>query len=218
MAWEPDYLTLSEFKNYIRITAPNDNIDDAVLPWAITAASRAIDKCCSERKNGMGARRQFGKVDALESRYYTPRWDQNLLRWVIEIDDLYDSAGLLVEIDTGNDDVYGEFITDYVLRPKNALAQKRVYTQIAVSTRSNIQPVYFPDSARVTTDKWGWSAFPVTIKEGAAIQGHRFAKRRQSPLGTTGSPQKGTEQKVIEDVDPDIELMLKSYVKLGWTL
>lgn len=217
MAWEPDYLTLPEFKSYIRITAPNDTVDDSVLPWAITAASRAIDKCCSERQNGMGARRQFGKTDTVESRYYTPRWDQDLIRWVIEIDDLYSATGLVIEVDTGNDDVYGEVITDYVLRPRNALLQQRVYTQIAVSTRSNIQPVIFPDSAKVTTDKWGWSAYPTTVKEGTAIQAHRFAKRRQSPLGTTGSPAKGTEQKIIEDVDPDIELMLKSYVKLGWT-
>lgn len=218
MAWEPDYITLADFKKYIRINAPNDNIDDAILPFAITAGARSIDKCCSERANGMGARRQFGKVDTVESRYYTPRWDQNLLRWVIEIDDVYDATGLTLEIDSGNDDVYGEIITQFVMRPKNALAQKRVYTQIAVSTQSNVQPVYFRDSAKVTTDKWGWASPPPTIQEANYIQSHRFAKRRQSPLGTTGSPQKGTEQKVIEDVDPDIELMLKSYIKLGWTL
>lgn len=215
MAWEPDYITLPEYKRYLTIKDP-DITDDQDLPFDITAASRSVDKCCSERYNGMGSRRQFGKVDAPEARFYTPRWDNDLLRWVIEIDDIDDVTGLVVQVDTGNDDVYESTITQYVMRPKNALARKRVYTQIAISTLSIVQPTYFPDSAKVT-GLWGWTTVPTTVKRATFIQAHRFTKRRQSPMGTTGSPQKGTEKQLIENVDPDIEQMLKSYVKLGWT-
>ena len=216
MAWEPDYITATEFKNYVRISNPNDTLDDQLIPVWITAASRAVDRCCSERQNGMGARRQFGQTAAAEARYYTPRWDGELLRWVIEIDDVEDPTGMTIEVDTGNTGVYNSVITDFTLRPRNALLRKRVYTQIAVSSLSSVQPTYFVDSAKVTV-KWGWIAYPTTIKEATFIQTHRFSKRRQSPLGTTGSPQKGTEQQLFEDVDPDIKLMLQPYVKLGWT-
>lgn len=216
MAWEPDYITLTDYKHYLGIKDP-DNTDDPELPLDITAASRAVDKCCSERANGLGARRQFGKVDAPEARFYTPRWDTDLLRWVIEIDDIDDVTGLVIAIDTGNDDVYESTITQYVMRPKNALARKRVYTQIAISTLSTVQPTYFPDSAKIT-GLWGWSTTPVTVKRATLLQAHRFTKRRQSPMGTTGSPQKGSEKQLLENVDPDIEQMLMDYRKLGWTV
>lgn len=216
MAWEPDYATLADYKHYLNIQAP-DIADDQELPLDITAASRAVDKCCSERTNGLGARRQFGKVDAPEVRYYTPRWDQDLLRWVIEVDDIADVTGLVINVDTGNDDIYESTITQFVMRPKNALARQRVYTQIAISTLSTVQPTYFPDSAKIT-GLWGWTIPPVTVKRATLLQAHRFTKRRQSPMGITGSPQKGTEKRLLEDVDPDIRQMLMDYVKLGWTV
>jgi len=215
MAWEPDYITSAEFKHYTSIEAL-DTVDDAEIGFAITAASRAVDKCCSERFNGMGAKRQFGQTAAPEVRYYTPRWDNDLIRWVIEVDDFDDITSLVVQVSTGNNEVYNGTITDYVLRPRNALADKRVYTQIAIATASSIQPVFFRDSAKIT-NKWGWTTTPTTVKTGTFTQAHRFAKRRQSPMGVTGSPQKGTEAKLLEEVDPDIALMLTDYVKLGWT-
>lgn len=213
--WEPDYVTLTEMKHYLAVEAL-DTTDDAELPFAITAASRAIDKFCSERFNGMGAKRQFGQVAAPEVRYYTPRWDQNLIRWVIEIDDLEDPTGLTLQVDPGNTGVYNQTITAYVLRPPNALANKRVYTQIAILPTSSVQPSWFTDSAKAL-GKWGWISYPTTVKTATYIQAHRFAKRRQSPMGVTGSPQKGTEKKLLEECDPDVKLMLTDYVKLGWT-
>jgi len=216
MAWEPDYITAVEFKHYTKIEN-SDTVDDAEISFAITAASRAIDKCCSERFNGMGAKRQFGQVAAPEARYYTPRWDNDLIGWVIETDDFDDPTGLTVQVSAGGNDVYNGTITDYVLRPKNAIADKRVYTQIEIASVSNVQPIFFRDSAKITV-KWGWTTVPTTIKTATLIQSHRFTKRRQSPMGVTGSPQKGTEAKLLEEVDADIALMLTDYIKLGWTI
>lgn len=215
MAWEPDYITKDQFKNYRKI---KDVADDAEIGFAISSASRAIDRYCSYRPNGVGAFRQFGKVDLSETRYYTPRWDQDLIRWVIEIDDLYSSAGLALEVDTGNDDVYGEVITNYVLRSRDAVQRNRPFTQIAISTRSTIQPTFFEDSAKVTSDKWGWSAVPTVIVQGTLITAHRIYKRRVAAYGNAGSQQKGTAVKENYDIDPDVVAMIPDdFIKLRWT-
>lgn len=216
MAWEPDYVTEDEFKTYVKI-ATDDESDNTYIALDITAASRAIDRCCSSRPNGLGARRQFGKVASSTARYYTPRWDRDQGRWVIEIDDLAVGTGLVVEIDQDNDDVYESTVTDYVLRPRDAIANNRPFTQIAVGVGSAVQPIDWPDSARVTTDQWGWSAVPSTIKRACLLQTHRFNKRRVSPFGVKGSPQKGTQQSLMDQVDADVEQMLAPYIKIGWT-
>lgn len=215
MAWEPDYVTAAAYKHYTKIS---DTEDDAEIALYITAASRAVDRCCSERPNGMGARRQFGQVAAPEVRYYTPRWDQDLLKWVIEVDDFATTVGMVVQISTGNDNVYSSTIDNaYVIpRPMNAIVEGMVYTQIAIASDSPVQPNYFKDSAKITI-RWGWTAFPDTVELATMIQAHRFSKRRQSPGVASGSTQKGTKQDFDPGVDPDIALMLKKYVKLGWT-
>lgn len=219
MAWEPDYCTTAEFKNYVGIES-TDNTDDVFIALDITAASRAVDACCSYRANGLGARRQFGKTDAPESRYYTPRWDINQARWVIEIDDLMDITGLTVAVDMGNDDTYESVITNYVLRPRDALANNRPYTQISINPNSSVQAYAWRDSAKVTANVWGWSAVPSIVKRATLLQAHRFNKRRVSPFGTKGSPQKQTQQTIVDQVDADIEqmLMTNDLIKLGWTV
>lgn len=222
MAWEPDYITATEFKNYVRIEL-NDTVDDIFIALDITAASRAVDKCCSTRHNGLGARRQFGKVDVPEARYYTPRWDAKQARWVIEIDDVINATGMVVSVDLDNDDVYEGTITNYVLRPRDAAVNNRPFTQISVGINSNVQPIYWTDSARVTTDQWGWSSTnPLVtgvVKRATLLQAHRFNKRRTAPFGIAGAAQNNSEVYKMDRVDPDIEQMLytQNLVKLSWT-
>lgn len=218
MAWEPDYITVEEFKDYVKDQAATTT-DETFIALDIAAASRAIDACCSNRPNGMGARRQFGQTDDPEARYYTPRWDTESARWVIEIDDTMESVDFVtVEIDQDNDDVYEAEITDFVLRPRDALLNNRPYTQISVGINSAIQPYQWKDSARVTTT-WGWNAFPDVVIRATYLQTHRFNKRRVSPFGVKGSPERLTQIPNLYDVDPDIKQMLYSYnmVKLSWT-
>lgn len=216
MAWEPDYISPLELKNYIRTTNPNDTIDDTEITSAATGASRAVDKHCSTRPNGMGAFRQFGQVAVPEARYYTARWDMDIIRWVVEIDDLMDTTGLIISADLGNDDVYEATISNYVLRPRDALLKNRPYTQIAISTMSSNQPTFFRDGVKVV-GRWGWTAFPGAVVLGTKIQGHRFYKRRVTPFGVTGAPAKGTNIQLLDTVDPDVGVILDPYVKLGWT-
>jgi len=214
--WEPDYVTLAQMKVYLGIETL-DTADDIAIGYDITAGSRSVDLVCSTLHNGLGAKRQFGLVDSAEARYYTPRWDSKLLAWVVEIDDLSATTGLAIQVAPGNTRSYTETITDYIPRPMNALVHKRVYTQLLINNTSSVQPDYFEDSVKITSDKWGWAAVPSVVIRATFIQTHRINKRRTSPLGKSGSPQKGTQQQLLEDIDPDVIEMLKSYVKLGRT-
>lgn len=217
MPWEPDYVSSADFKLFARI---DDALDDAQIARAITSASRDVDKYVSWRPNGLGFRRQFGQCAAPEFRYYTPRWDETLIRWVFEIDDLMDVTGLIVEFDTSNNGVFDAVCTDYTLRQRNALQRNRPYTQIAVNNTSAVQPTYFVESARVFA-KYGWNAIPESVEQATCLQGHRILKRRLSPFGVTGSTNTGpgSKEKGMQNVkDPDVCELLDEYVRLGWTV
>lgn len=212
MTWEPDYVTLDEYKDWAGITE-TDTVDDIRLARDITAASRAVDAFCSQE-----TRRQFGKVATSESRYYTPRWDVDMAQWVIEIDDVHSATGLTLAVDPSNDGNHTQAITDFILRPRDALANMRVFTQIAVKAGSSVQPYMWPDSAKVTTDKWGWSTPPVAVVEATFLQTNRYQSRRDSPYGVAGSPAKGNTTSIQAKLDIDFEGLLQNYVKRGWTM
>lgn len=218
--WEPKYVTRDQFKNYVRIEL-GDTVDDQFIDLDLTAASRAVDHYCSDRPNGMGANRQFGSTTVPEARYYTPRWDIEQIRWVIEIDDVDPTfaSGMLINIDTSNSDNYNQTITNYVLRPKNATQDARVYTQISVLPIEPNQPTCFVDSAKVTV-QWGWAVFPDTVVRATMIQAHRFNKRRTAPFGVSGSSNNSSEVSLATSVDPDVQEMLKAndLIKIGWTV
>lgn len=189
MAWEPDYISVEEAKAYVRI---GDAVDDDELALIVSAASRAIDRRCH---------RQFGQVAAVEERFYTARWSQTLQRWVAEIDDLATTVGLVVTVD-------GVVVTDYTLTPRNAVAKGKVWTQIILG--DGIVPT--DDVSMV--GRWGWPAYPYTIKAAARIQVNRFLSRRDSPYGVAGSPSDGSEIRLLEKLDPDVGLMVLGLVRI----
>lgn len=201
MAWAPDYITSAQLKSYLRIS---DTQDDAQIALAVTAASRAIDNA---------ANRQFGLVAAPEDRYYTPDWDECERRYVVEIDDLMVVTGMAVVADTSGDGDYTATITDYSLKPVNALAKGQPYTRLWVDRTSSALPsAYIPDSVKVTA-RWGWSSVPTTVEQATLIQASRFFSRREAPFGIAGSPESGSEMRLLERADPDVALMLRSYYR-----
>lgn len=215
LGWEPDYITVDEYKDWARITDTQDN--EAIM-LSIAGASRAVDTFCSQN-----VFRQFGKTTMSESRYYTPRYDSDLMRWVIEIDDLMDLSGvvsLVVEVDTSNSNNYNQTITDFILRPRDAIQRNRPYTQVVVNNTSAYQPTYFVDSARLTADVWGWDAVPDAVKAATYLQANRFHKRRTTPFGASGSTKRATQVTVnlINELDEDLESLLQPYVKQAWTI
>lgn len=202
MAWAPSYVTADDLADYARIP---DNADDVQLDLAISAASRAIDRLC---------RRQFGKVNAAEARTYTPRWSRRLGLWVVPIDDLMTTTGLVVKLDTAGDGTYATTITSgtYQLRPRNAAVEGRPWEQIAILDTAAGIPTGVDGEAQVTAS-WGWTAFPSTVVQACLLQSSRFFARRGAPFGIAGSPDTGSEMRLLAKVDPDVAVMLEDYRK-----
>jgi hypothetical protein len=195
MAWAPDYATALELKSYLRIDAA-DTVDDAQVALAVTAASRAVDRHTN---------RQFGVVSAAEERSYTARWDRRRRRWVVDIDDLEDDTGLAVTTEDGTVDLH-------VLQPVNAPQTGRPWTRLVVDPDSAVQPNRDEDG--VTVDAvWGWTAVPSTIKQATLLQASRFFARRNAPFGVAGSPDAGSEMRLLARVDPDVAVVLGPYVR-----
>jgi uncharacterized phiE125 gp8 family phage protein len=193
MAWKPDYVTLTELKSYLRIT---DTADDAELAIAITTASRAVDRHCH---------RQFGQVAAAEERQYTAYWDRRAACWVVTFDDLQDVTGLTVTVEAGE-------VDEYTLEPVNAAAEGKPFTQLRVLVESAAKPTY--ETHGVTIDAvWGWDAVPVPVEQATLLQASRFHSRRFSPYGVAGSPDQGSEMRLLAKVDPDVAVSLSDYVR-----
>lgn len=193
MPWAPDYVTTTDLKSYLRITGA---ADDAQLQLAVTSASRAVDSTTY---------RQFGQVAAAEARTYTARWDGSICRWVIVVDDLMDATGLTVVIEAGP-------ITLFSKNPANAAQRGRPWTRIVVSDDSTVKPK--GEAGEVTvTGKWGWTAVPDTVKQATLLQASRFFKRRDAPFGIAGSPDTGSEMRLLAKVDPDVAVALKPYIR-----
>lgn len=193
MAWAPDYVSAVELAEYMRIS---DTADDAELAIAITAASRAIDHHTN---------RQFGQVAAPEERFYTARYDYNRCRWVVEVDDFMTTTGLVILVD-------GVALTGYTKEPVNAAAKSRPWTRLLVDSDSAVLPTGEQHEVSATV-RWGWTTVPPPVRQAALLQGSRFHSRRDSPYGIAGSPDAGSELRLLSRVDPDVGVSLRSYVR-----
>lgn len=193
MAWAPSYITGAELIEFARL--PED-VDLDVAEEAAAAASRAVDGTCG---------RQFGKTDAPETRRYASRHDRYLGIYTIEIDDLQNITGLVVTAVSSVLDVTAQT----GLMPANAILKGRPYTELQVPGLGLYD---------VTATSWGWTAFPPAVVLATKLQGSRFLARRDSPYGIAGSPNDGTETRLLARVDPDVEVTLKrgKYVRQWW--
>ncbi|QJY51253.1 phage gp6-like head-tail connector protein [Pseudonocardia broussonetiae] len=200
MAWAPDYCTTIELRSFVRIPDA-DAQDDVQMGLAIAAASRAIDAV---------THRQFGVVAAPEARYYTARYDAHRSRWYVEIDDLMTLVGLAVAFDAAGDETYSETVTLHALRPVNAPQKARPYTELVVRPASSVA-VNGADAGVKVTALWGWTAVPDAVKQATLLQASRLLQRRDSPYGIAGSPDAGSEMRLLAKVDPDVEVALADY-------
>lgn len=193
MTWAPDYIAASDLKAYLNIS---DTVDDAQIGFAITAACRAIDKHTN---------RQFGQVASAEQRRYSVLADNQRGRYVVPIDDLGDITGFAVQFNS-------TAVTAYQLEPFNALLEGRVYTRVSFDPKD---VTFKGDEGEVyVTGLWGWTAVPVAVKQAALLQASRLFNRRSSPYGIAGSPQEGSELRLLARVDPDVAVSLAEYKRL----
>lgn len=200
MAWEPAYCTASELAAYAQIP---DSGDDVELGLAAEAASRAIDHCCA---------RQFGLLASVEARVLVAEWKPRVGAYHVRIPDLMTATGLVVTVS-------GAAVTagvGYELLPRDAAERGRPWERIA--TLAATAPTLGVGDYTVTvTGRWGWTAVPDTVKQATLLQAARFHKRRQAPFGVAGSPEMGSEIRLLAKVDPDVEAMLRRY-RRDWPL
>lgn len=205
MALYPDYCSAAELKAQLRVT---DTDDDTALGFAITAASRAIDHACN---------RQFGQASPAAVRIY--RWDGQCVegRTAVQIDDLMSTTNLAVALDLNQDGTWEQTVTngtDFDLYPWNAAGDTVPWTHIVFRQDASVRPAGYPRELSVT-GLWGWSAVPTVVKQACLVQAARFFVRRDSPYGVSGSPEAGSELRLLERLDPDVAMMLAS-VRRQW--
>lgn len=206
MAWAPDYASAAELKHYL---SPGiaDTVDDAEIALALTAASRAIDHATN---------RQFGQAASAVARVYTPG---SAGRRRVVIDDLMTTTGLVIQTDTNGDGSYATTLTldtEVVLWPPNAAADGRPWTAlIAAPGGLGLGPFPCGENYVKVTAKWGWTAVPAEVKQACLIQASRLFKRKDSPFGIAGSPEMGSELRLLQSLDPDVAVLV-SGVRRWW--
>ncbi len=203
MTYLADYCTLTQLKAQLRIT---DTDDDLALGVVITAASRAVDLFCNQR---------FGDTGSAIARVYTWRGDFVDRRPMLPTDPFSTVSGLIVKVDPSNDYTYPVTLTintDFDTYPLNAAADVVPYTGIVL--RLNSQQ-YFPvyRAGVQITARYGWTAVPSAVEVATMIQAARFFVRRYSPYGVAGSPDLGSETRLLAKLDPDVQTSLREYVR-----
>lgn len=192
MGWKPDYATLTQLKSHVRV---QDDADDVELTDALSSASRAVDGATA---------RQFGLLDAAATWYYTAGYNRHMRVWIVLVDDVATTAGMVVTVD-------GVAVTDYTLGPRQAVAKGKVWTYLTlgrtVSCSGDLDGV-------AITALWGWPAVPPPVKLATILQASRFAARRDSPYGIAGSPADGSEQRLLAALDPDVRVSLRGYERI----
>lgn len=204
MAWAPDYVDIEVLADYCQTTVDKDEAD---LSVALSGASRAVD-----RHTG----RQFGIAAAPEPRWYTAEFDDEEGRWVIPVDDLMDTAGVLVAADRAGDNTYTDVIDQFVFWPPNNLAKGKPYERLMVLPTSTSQPTARRYGVRVTA-RPGWLAIPKPVQLGTKLQASRFFARRDAPFGIAGSPEAGSELRLLAKVDPDLAVGLADFRRRVWS-
>jgi hypothetical protein len=192
VTWEPDYITVAQLKNELRIPA-GDTQDDAQLARWVTSASRAVDGW---------AHRQFGVTAVPEQRRYTARWDRHECAYFASVDDLQNIAGLAILAGINP-------IIVYTLLPLNNTLKGYPFEEIKIGS-------VFGEAAVDITATWGWTAVPASVQEATMLQAVRFAARRDSPFGIAGSPAEGSEMRLQARVDPDVEVVLNKKLRREW--
>lgn len=165
----------------------SDALDDAAIGLAITSASRIVDQFCG---------RQFGKTDAPEERTYEAVSDGRDL--VLYTDDFMTDVGSVID-----------GVTTTTNHPRNAPQNGRPWTRIVVSGgvgRGDLVGV---------VKTWGWTTIPTTVEQATLTQALRLLKRKDAPFGVAGSPDSGSELRLLAKIDPDVAVALSAYRRMG---
>jgi hypothetical protein len=131
----------------------------------------------------------------------------------VEVDDVMTSTGLVIKLDQAGQGTYGSALTGVDPWPWNAAADGKPWTHLVFRSYASAFPTLFSQGVQVTAN-WGWTTVPSIVQEATLIQAARFFVRRDSSYGIAGSPETGTEMRLLERLDPDVALMLSTVRRL----
>ncbi len=192
-----EYASLAELRTALNINAATDTADDPFLSMALEAASRAID-------NFTG--RFFYKGPLAQQRFYESDND------LIVTDDIMSPPNEVVIAFASTAGSYVESSVNLRLYPANAPANGEPFTHLRPDKATYTYPVKEGVLVRITA-QYGWPAVPPEVRQATLIQALRFAQRRHAPFGVAGSPEVGSEVRLLSRLDPDVEALVRPYVR-----
>ena len=192
------YVTDSDFKSSLDISG---TYADADVTAAILGASIAIDEVCG--------RRFYDDANANQVRYYSPyRTDYVATHDIVTLTS--------VKLDAGDDGTFETTLdtSEYVLEPLNAAADGKPWTGIRLRpTSGKAFTTSYPKSVEVTAE-FGWAAVPQPIVEATKIIAAQILKRkREAPYGVVATDLSGGAVYIARS-DPQVQMLLESYVRL----
>ncbi|MFD4660833.1 phage gp6-like head-tail connector protein [Kitasatospora sp. NPDC058444] len=194
-----DYATLDALKMALQIDA-GDLTRDPLLTMALSAAARGIDSATGRR---------FWLDPAPTARTYNPtgRTLSTDGGERLVVDDIGDTAGLLVETGTAG---AWTAVTGYETGPDNAIVRGRPVTALVSPAGT-----WGGGTTRVrVTARWGWPAVPDDIVQATLIQAARLYRRKDSPEGVTGSAEWGVVR--LSRRDPDVWALIEHFILPGF--
>lgn len=187
------YLTGAELLDALGMTG-SSGADGAAVDLAVEAASAMID----EHTN-----RTF-EAEAVATRRYSTVGGR------VSVDDIATPAGLAVAVDDDGDGTFERAlaVTDYRTFPLNTLP---------ITSLEAVGSGRFPKGeGRVQVSaSFGWPAVPALVRQACLVQALRLYQRRHSPFGVAGSPEVGSELRLLSRLDPDVEALVRPLVR-GW--
>jgi hypothetical protein len=159
-----------------------DTVDDNRLTLAADAATQMVQAYCD---------RHFVQQAAATARVYVASTP-----WLVEVDDISTTTGLVVKTDEDDDGVFETTWAtgDYQLEPLNGKmgGQTWPYTRLR-AIQSREWPSDFGQAVVQVTARWGWANpddsslyIPQPVLQAAQIQGVSIFKSADAPLGIAG--------------------------------
>lgn len=190
--------SLAELKGVLRIT---DTDDDTLIQLALDAAIDLVDGHCN---------RTFTPSVVASTRSFSP------LNERVEVDDIYTTQDLVVTYGGTPIPLAVEGVSGgYSLLPLNTPANGEPITTLEISNWGNaLAPFWAGRFPVYVTARWGYSlALPAAVKEARLLQASRLFSRKGSPYGVAGSPELGSELRLLAKVDPDVAVLLRRFVR-----
>jgi len=160
----------------------SDTVDDNRLTLAADAATQIVQAYCD---------RHFVQQATATARVFTA-----LDPWMLEVDDISTTTGLVIKTDEDGDGVFETTwaTSDYQLEPLNGkqIGQNWPYTRIrAIDARE--WPLEYGQAVVEVTARWGWANpddaadyLPHPVEQAAQIQATSIFKSVDAPLGIAG--------------------------------